>query len=92
MLHSWVTRAIQRRHGYKPVPFVCPECGLRRPPLESFPSSNVIGITALAWAASGHRVWSTGISCPRCGNPMTVEEELARRERQRKPGHEEKRT
>ena len=81
MLHGWVTRAIQRRHGYKPVPFVCPECGLTRPLLETFPSANPIGVAAFAWDASGPRIISTGVTCPRCGNPMTVDEELARRER-----------
>jgi len=84
MLHSRVARAIQRKHGHKPVPFVCPECGLSRPPLDSFPSGNVFGIAALAWAASGHRTFSTGVSCPRCGNPMTVAEELERRNRRRR--------
>jgi predicted RNA-binding Zn-ribbon protein involved in translation (DUF1610 family) len=79
MMRTWLTRAIQRRHGYKPVPFVCPVCGLTRPPLESFPASNILGFSALAWAASGGRIWSTGIACPRCGKPMSVDDELARR-------------
>jgi len=84
-VHSWITRAIQRRHGYKPVPVTCPECGLTRPPLETFPASNAIGYAALAWAAAGHQTFSTGVTCPRCGNPMTVTEELERREQERRP-------
>jgi transposase-like protein len=51
--------------------------------LDTFPSSNPIGIAALAWAASGHRTMSTRVTCPRCGNPMTVAEELERKRQRR---------
>lgn len=79
-----LTRAIQRRHGHKLVPVVCPECGLSRPPLSSFPASNAIGMAGLAWLASGRpRIFSTGIECPRCHRPMTFDEEIERRRRRR---------
>jgi predicted RNA-binding Zn-ribbon protein involved in translation (DUF1610 family) len=86
MMRTWVARRIQRKHGYKPVPFTCPECGLVRPSVDSFPTSNIVGLSALAWAASGGRIWSTGVACPGCGKPMTVDEELARRVRKRPSG------
>jgi predicted RNA-binding Zn-ribbon protein involved in translation (DUF1610 family) len=79
-LRSAITRAIQRRYGYKPVPYTCPECGHTRPSLDSFPASNILGVSALVWATSGRR-WPFGatIHCPACGAPMTFEEEEEQR-------------
>jgi hypothetical protein len=83
VIRTRLTRAIQKRHGHKPVPATCPGCGLTRPALESFPGG-VFGVTALLWATSGRRpFFSTGIECPRCGRPMTWDEETARRRRRR---------
>jgi predicted RNA-binding Zn-ribbon protein involved in translation (DUF1610 family) len=81
-MRSRITRAIQRRHGYKPLPYTCPECGHTRPSLSDFPASNVLGAAALAWATSGRRsLFGASIHCPTCGQPMTFDEELARRKR-----------
>ena len=75
-----ITRAIQRRHGYKPLPYTCPECGHTRPPLSTVPTSNLIGLSALAWATRGRRVpFGVTLRCPTCGAAMTFEEELRRR-------------
>ena len=77
-----LTRAIQRRHGYKPLPYTCPECGHTRPPLGSFPTSNLMGVAALLWATTGRKAaFGATIFCPKCGEPLTFDEELARRRR-----------
>lgn len=76
-----ITRAIQRRYGYRPLPYTCPECGHTCPSLNTFPTSNVLGVSALVWAMSGRRVLGATIHCPRCGEPMTLDEEMRRRGR-----------
>jgi len=74
---TWVTREIQKRHGRRPVPVVCSHCGLTRPSLETFPTSNVLGIAALAWVIAGRgRFGATGLDCPCCGQPMSLEREV----------------
>jgi hypothetical protein len=79
---SWITRRIQKRHGRRPVPVVCSHCGLARPSLETFPASNVLGVGALVWLMSGRgRIGATGLECPRCGEPMSLEREIKQRRR-----------
>ena len=74
---TWVTREIQKRHGRRPVPVVCSHCGLARPSLETFPTSNVVGVAALVWVMSGlGRIGASGLDCPRCGQPMSLEREI----------------
>lgn len=84
---SGITRTIQRRYGYRPVPFTCPECGHTRAPLSTFPASNLLGVSALLWATSGRRpLFGAAIHCPNCGEPMTLADELARRRRRTSDG------
>jgi hypothetical protein len=79
---TWVTRVIQKRHGRRPVPVRCSHCGLTRPSLETFPTSNLLGVGALVWLMAGRgRIGSTGVECPRCGRPMSLERELKDRRR-----------
>jgi hypothetical protein len=79
---SWVTRKIQHRYGRRPVPVVCSHCGLTHPALETFPASNVLGAAALLWMTSGRgRIAATGLDCPRCGRPISLERELKDRHR-----------
>ena len=83
----WITEAILRRHGWKAVPVACPACGLSRPPLSTFPTNNMFGVAGLAWLASGRpRIFSTGIECPVCKRPMTMDEERLRRAGRPRPG------
>lgn len=83
-MYSACTRGIQRRYGHRTVQRVCPECGLNEPNLSDFPSSNFVGAAALAWATRERRpISSATLHCPRCGAPMTLTEELARRKRKR---------
>ena len=83
VLRTRLTRAIQRRHGYKPVPVTCRDCGLSNPSLEDFPSGGIMGAAALAWVASGRRpMFGSAIRCPRCGRAITWAEEMQRRRRE----------
>jgi hypothetical protein len=79
-MYSAFTRAIQRRYGHRTIPRVCPECGLAEPNLSDFPASNFVGAAALVWATRDRRPMSSAtLHCPRCGAPMTLTQELARR-------------
>jgi hypothetical protein len=49
--------------------------------LSSFPASNALGASALAWATTGRKVFGATLHCPKCGQPMTFDEEIARRRR-----------
>ena len=84
-MYSALTRAIQRHYGNRPVQRVCPECGAFLPNLSEFPLGNPFGAAALVWATRERRpILGMTLHCPRCGNAMTLTEELERRKRRRR--------
>jgi hypothetical protein len=74
------TQAIQQHYGHVPVPITCPECGLARAPLETFPPMRLFGLAGVAWARRGRRpIFSSGLECPRCHRPLRWAEDMDRR-------------